>query len=1188
MENENLVKTRILSIENKLSENKINSTIRKEEEKKEKIKSNNIVSKWLQLQKIIKEVITLREIIKNQKEENQKQLKENYKKYFNLKLLLRQISDNITSINNNLEIEKDKEKEFIPDDNPEETLQDAYDPIKKLFNLFRTNYDYVVKLISIIGDNEELINNKNSSSIIDLFCNQFYDNILIPNPEQEELLILIYLLLEKEINEMNSATVASFLDDNYSILGKFLKSYTKKQELKTYLSNTLGSLILSIENLGEICLDLNLTNIKNTIDKTKKRGNIFIKNNQSKSAIYQLNDFNEIDLRCKIPKCRINVNKRREELELDSEDDEINNINNDYNDLMNDNVSNSKSESSSRKMSTDSISNEDYYHEIDQKNLNERMNKETNKDLKEFFLRQLERINKDPNIYTNKKFYNSISELSEKNDILEIYKKNFLRIQKYIDQIIQTLIDKISTIPYPLKCICKIINMLIQRKFPKISTYERNAFIGEFIFGKCILPILINSDHNAIITSTILSQSTRNCLITIAKVLTKINRGIFFESNLETESTIFNHYIIEVIPIINEFYERLIDIQLPKILDKLIEEHMKSPNISIIKQTHMRQSNYENLFNNKISAPQQNSISPSYDYFSQNPDELINIQCMCFSLDDILFILDIIKDNKEKFNNLEKYNFFVKTIEKISAEEAKLDLENRKNPKIKKFFLIYNIKEVENNLLKDVDNINYSKLENEQDSTFILKRIIFCIKTVLSGLNLLNDKDYPYLNNAITTGKFFSALKYTLEDYGESPDGKKNEIPLKWYSQYISNNKKMLEKNLKENDYENLYQNLYSNEDSILKKLKNFSSELNTRNGLNKRCAEKIIEKTKIDLSRMKVIEKFMKIESFINKTKIEVLIEVQDQKQIQKSKTHYFDKNKNQKNEKLDSPTILIHLESNEIKQFLYLNKIVQGDKKKNEYLIRNIKEFIKQFNDRPWKRNEKKYAFPKDKVLEDIKSGNQKNKIAETFQQYLSIVQKYLENDKKFDSEKENEYVYILESIENHIHKNIYPYVYPKEPLKEDKEFYEQTLKLSWITPENLDIKKMFLNELKSAQILIKEMNEKKTCYEKLNCISEIYNTINNTIKFSTGRNEDAGADDLAPIFQYIIIKSKPERFFSNINFIKCFIRPIKKRGIYGFLLTQLEFAAQFINNIDHTKVKLSEEEFKKKMEKNYKKEK
>ena len=81
---------------------------------------------------------------------------------------------------------------------------------------------------------------------------------------------------------------------------------------------------------------------------------------------------------------------------------------------------------------------------------------------------------------------------------------------------------------------------------------------------------------------------------------------------------------------------------------------------------------------------------------------------MCFSLDDILFILDVIKENKEDFNYLEKYNFFAKTIDKISNEEAKLDLENRKNEKTKKFFLIYNIKETENNFLKDQDNINYS------------------------------------------------------------------------------------------------------------------------------------------------------------------------------------------------------------------------------------------------------------------------------------------------------------------------------------------------------------------------------------------------------------------------------------------------------------------------------------------------
>ena len=1173
---ENTVQERIKFLENKIEENGKNLISRKQEEEENNIKVNKIVDKWLNLQKIIKEEITLREIIKNQKEEHQKQLKINYKDYYQAKLLLRQISENIISINGT----KDTEKKinFVPDDNPELTLCDAYDPIKNLFNLFRINYDYVVILISIIGDNEEIMKeNKEVLSIIDLFCHQFYDNILIPNPEQEELLILIYLLLEKEINSMNSASVASFLDDNYSILGKFLKSYTKKPELKNYLSNTLGSLILSIENESN-SLDLNISIIKNTIDTEKKYNNISRKNNSIQSSS---NDIFEENLTKDIPKCRINLDKRINELSSDSDDEDNDELDSN---IINDNLSTSSLNTSYRKMSIEM--NNDYSNEINQKNLNERINNEKDPNLKEFFIRQLERINKDPNIFTNKKFLNNLK-VVEQNEILTIYRRNFLRIQEYIDLIIQSLIDKISAIPYPLRSICKLIYMLIKKKFPNISIYETNAFVGEFIFGKCILPILINSDKNAIITSTILSQSTRTCLTTIAKVLSKINRGMFFESNLETENTIFNHYIIEVIPIINQFYERIIDIQLPKTLDKLVEEHMKIPNISIIKQTHMRQSYYEDLLNNKDSSPQISSISPSYDYFSQNPDELINIKCMCFSLEDILFILKILKQNKNKFSHLEKFNFFCKTIEKISVFEPKLYLASQKNPEVKPFFLLFNTKEKEIKILNDEENINYSKLENDQDSNFILKRIIFCIKTVLSGLNLLNNKDYPYLNIANTTNKFFSSLKHTLEDYGEFPDGK-NEIPLKWYSQYISKNKKMLDKNLRKNDYEKFYKNLYEKEAIILKDLKNFSSELNTRNGLNKRCAEKIIEKAKIDLNRMKVIEKFLKIEYFIEKTKIEVFIEFKNDSK--KVRIPLLDKLKQNKNEDINGPAIIIRNDVFELEQLSYLNKIMEVQKfsKKNENYMKSIKDFIKIFRENPWKKNINNYPLPCKIVLYDIENGVQNSKISETISQYLSVVKKYLEKDIKFNSEKDNGYVYILDSIENHIQKNIYSYVFPKEDLINDIQFYEQTVKLSWITPENLDIKKIFVNELKYAENLISQMDSKKTCYEKLNLISEVYNTINNTIKFSTGkRNEDAGADDLAPIFQYIIIKSKPKKFYSNIFFIKCFIRSEKLKGIYGFLLTQLEFAAQFIINIDNNKVKLSEIEFNEKKKKAWEKE-
>jgi hypothetical protein len=47
-------------------------------------------------------------------------------------------------------------------------------------------------------------------------------------------------------------------------------------------------------------------------------------------------------------------------------------------------------------------------------------------------------------------------------------------------------------------------------------------------------------------------------------------------------------------------------------------------------------------------------------------------------------------------------------------------------------------------------------------------------------LNLLNNKDFSYLINAVSNEKFFSALQYTLDDL-ENFSENMNQIPLKWY-----------------------------------------------------------------------------------------------------------------------------------------------------------------------------------------------------------------------------------------------------------------------------------------------------------------------------------------------------------------------------------------------------------------------
>ena len=1123
------------------------------ENKKDKLNEENkvkeIIDKWLILQRIIKEEITLKEMITSQLQIYKNKIEENYRKYYSSKLETRQILENIILIEKN---ELNKVNKFKEYKDIEYYLGDAYDPIQKLLFLFRNNYDYVIKILSIILDEDILNNNKKEiESLIDLFCSQFYENILIPNPEQEELLILIYLLLEKEISSMNSASVSNFLDSENSMIGLFLKSYIKKQELKNFISMSLGSLIMTIENNSEKCIDLNLGTIKNYIDKITKN-----KDNEG-NEMENIYEPENIVLTQNIPHTKINFHtkflfKEKYEIEEEEEEDE-DEINTN---LKNNNKMSNEFLSKSRKSSN---FNNEYIIELTQDELNERINKEKDNNLREFYLRQLERINIDPDIFTNKKFINSLKEFPQQNryEILTKYKDNFLRLQKYIDTIIQSLIDKIATIPYSIRCISKIIYMLIKKKFKRISKYEKNAYIGEFIFGKCILPILINSDINGIINTSIVSRRTRNCLIEIAKILTKINRGSFFESNLETDSTLFNHYIIEVIPLINKFYDNLIDVPLPKVVNDLLQKKMEEEeDLSIINNLILN-DNVENEIKKEYKG------SELYKYFDENVEEIYTIQCICFSIEDILFLIQIIRNRLDEFKDLPRYEFFAKTIGRIINEEYKLDQQIIKSKNERKFFII--IKESENPAYSYLLNKNEisDKIEDDKDIDFILHRIKICIKTVLTGLNFLNSKDYPYLNISNNSKNLFLALKYTLEDYEDNENNELyNGIPLIWYCQYISNNIDMLSENDINNDLEKLYESTFKEEEETLNQLRKYSSIVNTRFGLNLRYSEKIIEKTQKKTLRIRQIERLIKMGKFISTQEIKV------QFKLNKSILNLNSIINNKKNDDSDEE------DNNSPPTF----EIINNHKNSNDPNILNINkisDFIKIFTSSEQKlKNLPNPVY--NYVIEDISKGEQKHKIYKTLNDYLNIIELEINKSEIFKDESENEKSHIKNGIQNYILQKIYKSVFPKKPLKKDQEFYSKVCQLTWIKPEMLEIKKIYISELKFAEECISRIDEGKTVYDKLKSIADAHNTINTTIKFSTGKNDDAGADDLSPIFQYIIIKAKPKRFYSNLYYIKCFLGSNQITGINGFLLTQLEFAGEFINKIDHIKLKMSKNDF------------
>ena len=720
-----------------------------------------------------------------------------------------------------------------------------------------------------------------------------------------------------------------------------------------------------------------------------------------------------------------------------------------------------------------------------------------------------------------------------------------------IEKLLQTFVDKIITIPYPLRCICKIIYLLISKKFPFLSKHEVNSYIGKFLFDKCIVPVLSVENQNCL-DKRVFSAKTKNCLDVIISVLLKANNYSLFDIYSDPEKTIFNQFIIEIIPTLNKFYEKVINIQLPKLIEDLINDTNKK----------MQQTNNKKIFNFRhkkkvvqdkaIEAPKgpDNTVMPPplYQYFKENPEEMLNIQSVCFNVRDINFMLELIGRNINIFSDLPKYNFFTKTYKRIKNEEEQLTkILNEESDSNKRLFFVLFKEDINTqlqNLIRQKKKDRSTFESTAQDSDLICKRIKFCIKTILKGLNLINNKDFAYLNFAQSSDKFFSALKYSLEELGELT----KSIPLKWYSQYIYNYKKELSSDYQKDDFLKLYDEIYTEESNFLNELKSLSSIVITRDGMNLRCAEKIIERAEYEFMLIEEVKKNVQVEKFINTRRVEVCI----------MPNEIASENEN------GLPVIIRDIKS-----------CPHNNNTQNEsipYHINYIIDFINKFS-------EKKELKLRQLMIEDIEKGDRKNKTFAIIGKYMEYVKKQIkdpENKIIFEELKEKETQEFLDKIENHIVRNIYKYVFPEVNIKKDLIFLNKTKSLDWIKPEHFEIKKLYVNQLKFAEKFLKKMDEEKSVFDKIECINNAYVIINNTVKFISGKNEDAGQDELTPLFQYVLIKSQPEKLYSNLFYIKSILSEAYLIGPKGFYVSQMESASEYISQIDYKALNMTKQEF------------
>ena len=131
-------------------------------------------------------------------------------------------------------------------------------------------------------------------------------------------------------------------------------------------------------------------------------------------------------------------------------------------------------------------------------------------------------------------------------------------------------------------------------------------------------------------------------------------------------------------------------------------------------------------------------------------------------------------------------------------------------------------------------------------------------------------------------------------------------------------------------------------------------------------------------------------------------------------------------------------------------------------------------------------------------------------------------------------------------------------------------------YIIGAGLKISKFKDNFIPITTSFFQQVDNEKSPSCKMDVIEKIFNTISSALKFSQGGN--FSTDDIAPIFEYALIKAKPERLSSNLRYLEYFIsKGSELRNMYfDFLKNNMNS----IKEIKYTKFEgITEEEFKQK---------
>ena len=1138
-------------------------------EKKIKLYSSYYKSKWSNLKFFIQDNISLKASIELLKTKTIEQFSskciEIYKKKLEIQLITQKNREMFTSLqfnyNNNLENNLCVETNLSNDEiisqltvkeiQEEDNFQSNAQIIRDFFFRFRENNILMMRLIECLDADQFEI-------IVPFLCHFFYENFYIENNEQEEILYIIYLLLEKEIDSLFTPSVSTFLDKSF--VSMFLSELANRYDIKHYIDIILNYLIRNIEEINISFYSLDIEgHKKDKLLLDDKNNNKIIKKLKDKKSegdvrsTYNVNNNFNLDNSTFSTGMSIgNILKRKKLFDEDN-----------IKTFGNVNESKLNMKEIFKKELYDNI-----FIDIDIKYLRDKFEKETNIILKNFYARLLRQVNSasNPDLYNTCKYFETLT-YNNKNitkEALEDFNKGYFLVTKFISELLDNL-ENSKIMPYSIKVICKFIFELLTKKFKNISTIQCYLLVNRFLFDKLLLPVIQNPDINDTGKNMIITLNTRKNLYYIYQVLKKLIRGELFDLQDYSYMTVFNKFIINNFERLNRIIENLLQVKEPQKLTKLSKDFYKDEKF-------------------KLEEVIRDEESVNYDYFEENPHDFMHHKSICFSIKDLNLFFNIVDNNKERFIQ----EPFLENIYKNLSELM---------PKIKDKFMPYEyFVIISDNYKNEVNELLFYKqpkiiLGKAKTKNDILINLKYCISYLISKLDIF--PSWAWVTSNLDTIKTFEYINSYLNSYYNNKQKlEKGTVPLNWYSSYIIKNLKNLEEKYIRNDYKLFYEDL---ETEILSQIRD-SGDLNEFLTINMTTKNFLISnKIKIyeqELDNVKSTELNIKTAKFIETAKINVCL------------TNYLELGDMVKylNSPLDPesqnhPYMLLISKEDECIHRQKMEK--KTFKKLRDSLIlynthcSNINEFTQHLSDYYYiigqdildsykKKDESKHnenLISKKTMVKEVLDKYKKYVIETINKSNLFNVQKTNDQRKQryFVKKYEEDKNKALNIISNFILKRLSIKIYEAELDNEDQDFKNTCIKLKWISHNNLDIQNAVFNKNLFNKVIdhVKKMDYLRTPSGMLYEFGLGVQLINSMFIFMLNQMQ-AEAGDLLPLIIYSIITAKPKKLIFNIKFIKFFMNQNELLGNIGYNLIQCESSIKYIKSLNEVQLKMSKQEF------------